>query len=629
MFLTREAELCVVIPSKSNPRERFAAEELKKYIRIMLGADAKIVPDTILPCANAFLIGGPKRNSHSAKWITADEFSAMVSGPEGMLIKSFGNNTILLAGSSSEKHNDYDRGTVYAVYEFLERFCECSFAAFSNPRANAGEIVPSKDILNLENIHYCKPCSDRQYRTAIVQYSNWAGNPERELNIPFFDWLAKNRYNRILTWASIYEYYKKSGLLKEAERRGIRFSVGHHESSPLFLPPYGNEYFSERYYETHPEYYKLKDDGSRFCFDDHAGQWAFCSRNEDAIAEVANNIIIWLGKNPDVDVVALWPNDGMSEQCCCTDCSKYSKTENYCYFINSVAKLVKKVRPDVMFDMLIYVDLWECPDGVQLEDNIIIDESTWHSSGLRTFGKPDGSCLGGTHFEDNLLLWKAAGARVVYYDYYMGVYGLRQRLIPMADEIQSIWQNFAAKGIDGAGTQIECFNIWNHLFNFFSFARTGYNTALSMEDNLLSVSKLFGKGGEKIAEIIRMLEACINGQTTMHKCGHYLMEHIDKEAIYQLYEEALSMAENARFRNNIKLHRMVFRYTDVETKEELSGVENEEFFLVEERYADETGELAKMTEFDSFWKNDPGYGIMIPVKSSKTNYAYDKWYDFE
>ena len=73
--------------------------------------------------------------------------------------------------------------------------------------------------------------------------------------------------------------------------------------------------------------------------------------------------------------------------------------------------------------------------------------------------------------------------------------------------------------------------------------------------------------------------------------------------------------------------RMVFRYTDIETQDPISRVE--EFNIVESRYADSTGELAKMAEFDSFWKNNPGHGIMIPVNSSKTNYAYDKWYDFE
>lgn len=626
MFLKKAMSLNIVIPSDATPSEQFAAEELQKYLGLIFDADARIVPDCTDVTNDIFIIGGPGRNKLASGFISESEFCIEVPGPEGIFIKKFGENVILLAGSSVNKA-ECGRATLYAVYEFLERFLDCSLAAFSNPEADIGEIVPRYTEKKLNDIFYCKPKADRPYRTAIVQYSNWAGNPDRKLNIPFFDWLAKNRYNRILTWSSIYQFYKENGLLEEAQRRGISFTVGHHESSKLFLPAYGNEYFQENYYETHPEYYKLQKDGSRFCFKDHAGQWAFCSRNENAIKEVAKNVLAWLGQNPAVDVVAFWPNDGVGEQCCCDECSNFSKTENYGYFINSVAKLVKRERPDIKFDMLIYVDLWECPEGITMEDNIIIDESTWHSSGLRFFGMPDGSGLSGTHFEDNLLKWKAAGADVVYYDYYMGIYGLRQRLIPMADEVQNIWRNFALKGIDGAGTQIECYNIWNHLFNFYTFGRTGYDASLSFDDNKRKFSKLFGHGGEDVMEIIDMLESCIDGQTKMHDCGHYLMEHIDKGKVYDLYDKALAKAESGRFRNNIRMLRMVFRYTDIETREKLS--KREEFFIVESEYDDPTGELAKMAEYDSFWNGDPGYGIMIPVKSDKKYNVSDKWYDFE
>lgn len=617
MLINNGKNPCIIIPSDASCQEKFASEELKKYIDVIFGVNSYITSNQ--DSKYGFVLGEPKHNLASALLISAEEFEKEVPGPEGIFIKDFG-ELILISGTDGISLN-------YAVYEFLERYLGCCFGAYSNPEADAGEVIPRLQSADLSGIYYVKKCSDRPYRTAIVQYSNWAGNPDRALNIPFFDWLVKNRYNRILTWSSVYEFYKKSGVLKEIEKRGISLTVGHHESSRLFLPSYGNEYFPEHYYETHPEYYKLLKDGSRFCFDDHAGQWAFCSRNENAIEQVSKNVMKWLGQNPAVDTVNFWPNDGVSEQCMCPECSKYSKTENYCYFVNKVASIVKKEYPYIKFDILIYVDLWECPEGISLEDNIIIDESTWHKDGLRFFGKPDGTCLNGTHFEKNLLAWKNTGARVVYYDYYMGVYGLRQRLIPMADEVQAIWRNFSSKGIDGAGTQIECYNIWNHLFNFYSFGRCGYDASLSFDGNLKEFAKLFGKGGVYVEKIIRLFETCVDGQPKMHDAGHYLMEHINKEQIYSLYEKALESAENSRFRNNVRLLRMVFRYTDVETAEKLS--KREEFNIVEKDYDDANGELSKMSQFDSFWKNNPGYGIMIPVESHNEYNVNDKWYNFE
>ncbi len=629
MILKRSEKIFIVLPENPTERELFAKEELSKYLKASLDAFVENANDCSDEDKNYIVVGCPKTNRTQNDLLFADECEIENIGSEGFLIKSIKDNIILIAGA---KDDECERGCIYGVYEFLERFVGCTLAAFSEPTENIGEIVPEHDVLTLNDIYCKKASADRPYRTAIIQYSDAAEGGtqyDKKLNIPFFDWLLKNRYNRVLTWTSIYERFKKNGMLREAERRGLRFTVGHHEASRLFLPAFGNEHFEEHYYETHPEYFKLLENGERFRNTDHWGQWIFCSRNEDAINEVSKNVTAWLKENPAVDILAFWPNDGTFPQCLCCECQKYSKTENYCYFVNEVAKRVKKHHPKIKFDMLIYTDLWECPEGMKLDECILIDESTWHISGLRTVGKPDGTSLIGTFFEDNLKNWRNTGAQTVYYDYYMGVYALRQRWIPMADELQSLWKRFVELDFAGSGTQIECFNLWNHLFNFYCFARVGYDTDLSMEDCLASFTKLFGKGGKYVADVIRYLESVMDGQTDIQSCGHYLMEHCDKEKVYELFENALTSAETTRFRNNVRLLRMVFRYSDIETQEKESY--RVEYHKLEKEFLDESGELGKMTDYDSFYKHDPGYAITFPLISK--NYGkyteYDKWYDFE
>ncbi len=624
MQLSKTTRIAVLAPSAPTPTEGFAAGQLKKYLSLMLGTCC--FTDSAEDADAVFLIGGPERNALVAPYLSEAEFKKTVPGPEGMLIKALDERTLLIAGSSWHT-GECERGTLYAVYELLERFCGCTLAAFSHPDADAGEIVPHHDELTLESVHYCKERADLPYRTAIIQYSDAAGDPDHLLNEQLFDWLAKNRYNRVLTWTSVYDYFKRTGFLDEIAARGIRFTVGHHESSRLFLPAFGNEYFAEHYLETHPEYFKKLPDGTRFNNQDHWGQWVYCTRNKEVVDVVAQNVIAWLSQNPTVDVLALWPNDGIADQCCCEECQKYTKTENYAYFINAVAERVTKVHPHIRFDMLIYVDLWRCPDGFKLHPSVLVDEATWPKEGLRTVGKPDGSCLNDTTYEENLLRWKAAGAEVVYYDYYMGVYGMRQRWMPAADEIQAIWKNFIKKGISGAGTQLECFNHWNHLLNFYSFGRTGYDTSRTLQDNIHALCRLFGSAAPEVEKILQMGEDCLDGQVEIHKCGHYVAEHIDKEAIYAAYERAFALAETPRHRNNLRLMRMVFRYSDLETADPMS--KEKKHTKAREGYADENGELAKMTEFDSLWKNNPGYGIGIPVKSEKPYTGKDKWYEFE
>ncbi len=626
MIINRKTEMSILLPEEPTARECFAAEELQKYLELILGVRFPIEACGASASKKRILIGGPERNKLTRVYISEEQFDREVPGPEGMMLRTLAPDTLLLAGSSKNP-NERERGTLYAVYELLERYCGCSLSAFSSYEIDAGEYVPRLEEISLSSVDYVKASADLPYRCAIVQYSNSAGNPDRALNGAFYDWLAKNRYNRVLIWASIYNFFKKSGFLSELERRGFSLTVGHHEASKLFIPPNGSEDFPTRYREAHPEYFKLTESGERAKNDSHFGQWIFCSRCDGLIDEFAENVSSWVSRNPLVDVVAIWPNDGIDEQCTCDSCRRHSKIENYAYFNDAVVKKVNKVHPHVKFDMLVYVDLWECPEGFKLSDSVIIDESTWHISGLRRGGKPDGSCILGTHYEENLLRWKRAGASAVYYDYYMGIYGGRQRLVPMADELQAMWRGFAERGIDGSGTQIECYNMWNHLLNFYSFARTGYDSSLSLSDNINALSKIFGEGGELIADIMKRSEECLDGQAPIPTCGYYLVEHLDMDKVFADFELALSLTTDRRARNNIRLLRMAYRYTYLEAKSTVWD-EDEDYESLQ-YIKDIPSELLYMTRFDSFVHNEPGYAITVPVRGEAEPYTPDIWYIFD
>lgn len=612
----------IILPENPTKREKFAADELVYYIEkisgVLLADDHEF--------ENRIIIGGPSRNKAAAEFISAEEFNIKVPGPEGFIIL-INEDAILLAGC--ECGGDYERGTVYAVYEFLERFLGCSLSAFSNSDIEAGEFIPKIKDIDIGEAVYIKEKADLSYRTAIVQYDVWVGNPDHPLNDRFISWLGKNRYNRILTWTGVYEGFKKNGMLEEAEKRGIMFSVGHHEAINMLLPPEGNEYFEKHYAKVHPEYYKLLPDGSRYKVNngDFKGQLILCMRNIELIDEISNNIIKWSDENPQADVICLWPHDGCHEQCVCDKCKKYSKSANYAYFVNEIAKRVIKVKPCLKIDKIAYIDILEC-DVDNISSSVIIDEAVWFDTGLRKIGKPDGSCLSKTQYEEVLLKWKNAGAEVVYYDYLMGIYGCRQRWMPASDEMQAICTRFCEKGISGLGTQLEAFNMWNHIFNFYSYARCAYDISLSFDDNLKRFCRIFGEGAKYIEEIIKYGEEILDGNVTIDKASQYLMENINKERVYSLFEKALEASSDKAARNNIRLMRMVFRYSDLELNNpryttERTGIISDA--------ADESGELWYMHEnFDSFKSGKEGYAIAIPVSKTTSNkFSPDKWYIFD
>ena len=633
MKLHSSAKISIVLPECATTREQFATEELYKYLaKLFPGISVNTYTDSEQVTGDKILIGGPEHNKITAQYISVEDFDAVVPGPEGMMIKVFGSDTLVLAGSNKNVL-EKERGTIYSVYEFLERFAGCSFGAYFNPDYVGGEYIPTLTELNLDSIEYIKNRADNPYRGAIPQYSHGSKNDALTLialNIPFYDWLIKNRYNILTFWFGIYEVLKENGVIAELDRRGFEIGVGNHAGIRTMLPPYGNDYFSEHYAETHPEFFRLQEDGTRFSkWDNHWGQWILCSRNQELIDTMANNIISWLDKNPAVNRLDIEPQDGMAPQCVCPECSKYTKTENYVYFINEVLKRVRTAHPDVILGACAYTDLWECPDTVTIDSGMSVLEAVWHSSGICSVGKPDGSCINGTFYEKDLLKWKEAGASVNYYHYYMGCYPARQRYMPAADEMQALQRRCNEVGIDGIETQVECYNFWNNVFNFYCLSRVGYDNELTMQQQLEKFSAIFGEGAPYICEIITHAEDVLDGQVSIMKAGLYLMEHLDKKRVYDLFEKALAAATTPFARNNIRMFRMGIRYSDLECA--VTDMIDDTNYKVMEACPDPTGELYYISHsYDSFRWNRPGFGIMIPLDCEKAlDFVPDYWYAFE
>lgn len=639
MKFDRTTPVYILLPDQANRREEFAAGELYSYLKkifdckisMLDASDAEELSGN--SDANCIAIGSPLRNSFSKGILSKTAWKELELEAEGFAIQ-VNSAGMMIAGA--EGFDDDGRGVIYAVYEMLERGFGCALTAYTKKGVPGGEYVPSLDAKVIESGLRMKKGADLPYRCAIVQYNNWAGNPHHELNIEFIDWLVKNRYNRILTWTSVYDEYVKMGMTEKLLDRGIRMSVGHHESSRTWLPYYGNDMFPEHYRETHPEYYRLNADGSRYTpkdAEDMEGQWIYCSRNMEAVEAVANNLVTWIRKNPVVDTIAFWPNDSMSEPCHCEKCSKYTKAENYAFFENEVAKIIGKECPGVNIDMLVYQDLWKFPEDMELSPNLIIDESTWAADGLRYVGAADGSGLMKNEFERNLLEWHKSGATAVFYDYFMGIFGNRQRIIPMASELHAMWNRFKEAGIAGSGTQLECFHIWNHLLNLSGFARVGYDAKLELGNLIALNARLFGKAADIISEIFLLMEKTLNGQVRCNLGGIYLIENIDTRRVYEMFDEALALAETPAARNNVKLFRMAFRYSDLEVNDPAQKMRRRLQSIME--YEDPTGELRFMANtFDSY-QPDPavghgsGYGINMPVKRGETAFKGNLWYELE
>ena len=152
MILRKDCDLIIVVPENATERELFAASELRKYIKRICGAQLAISSDNNACNVQAIAIGGPERNVVTKRYVSEAEFDSIVPGLEGLFIKSY-EDCLVLAGSS-KKVNECERGTVYAVYEFLERFLGCSLTAYIKEGVSGGEYVPEQEAFEIKGIFY-------------------------------------------------------------------------------------------------------------------------------------------------------------------------------------------------------------------------------------------------------------------------------------------------------------------------------------------------------------------------------------------------------------------------------------------------------------------------------------------
>ena len=109
------------------------------------------------------------------------------------------------------------------------------------------------------------------------------------------------------------------------------------------------------------------------------------------------------------------------------------------------------------------------------------------------------------------------------------------------------------------------------------------------------------------------------------------MDNIDKDKVYNLFDKAFDAATTSAARNNIRMMRMGFRYSDVECVYTLLGRDDFFRYVPYEECEDPSGELYYISHnFDSSRWNDPGFGIMLPLDCKKqAEFASDHWYEFE
>jgi hypothetical protein len=373
LFENGEPRAWLAALKEAAPAELHAIEELQRHLQSITGAR---LPVATLdpPRGNLVLVG---RSARVEKLLGSFDWATL--GEDGILIRTVDNHLILTGGSP--------RGTLYAVYEFLERALGCRWVA---PDCT---VIPHRSTIVLDplDIRHTPPF---RYRDVFL-----ASN----LNA---DWAVRNRLNGAYHPLEAQHGGKWGYAPMDAWRGGKTGYLGFVHTFHELVSP-------ERYFSSHPEYFS-EVGGARTA---DLGQ--LCLTNPAVADVVTQSCRRWLQAQPDARIVSVSQNDS-NGYCECARCRAVDRQEggpsgSLLRFVNRIAERLEKDFPKVYVDTLAYMYSVRPPRRTRPRRNVII--RLCHLNGPCD-SHPLARCKHNRKFLGQLKRWTEVAPEVFVWDYF-------------------------------------------------------------------------------------------------------------------------------------------------------------------------------------------------------------------
>ncbi|HOW85348.1 MAG TPA: DUF4838 domain-containing protein [Candidatus Aminicenantes bacterium] len=346
----------IVVAAGAPETERFAAEELALFLHIVTGASFPVTGDAGRPGGR--LLVGPG----AAAWAAAEPDAADLA-PEEIVVRTVGGDLVLAGGGP--------RGTLYAVYQFLEDVVGCRWWTSTASR------MPRRPSLTVG--------------TVSIRFK-----PPLEYREPYwyvaFDpvWAARNKGNGIQVGG-------------DAGRGGRQAYEGFVHTFYRLIPP-------DRYFARHPEWFS-EIDGRRT-----SENAQLCLANEDLRRELVRNLKERLRDNPAATIASVSQND-CAGNCTCPKCRAIDEEEggpagSLLRFVNAVAADIEGEFPGVAIDTLAYQYTRRPPRLARPRPNVIVRLCSIECSFAKPLDDPANKA-----FFDDLEGWSKIAGRLYIWDY--------------------------------------------------------------------------------------------------------------------------------------------------------------------------------------------------------------------
>lgn len=349
----------LVLPEKPEPAEVTAAEYIARVVKASCGAE---LPITSVPSGHSIFVGG----TQDISGIRYDGFKIITGADDAWL------------------YGAMPRGTLYAAYEFAERFLGCRNYAPDT------EVIPAQGEARIPS-HYSR-----------------IDNPGFELRAN--DWISNSAFPEFASHNRMNSIYSAS----DEKYGGIIKNLGGCHTFERLCPP--SEHFAE-----HPEYYSMWE-GKRIpagnVFDRECGQ--LCLTNPDVLAIVTENLLKSLREHPDTRIVELSQNDNgrycHCEKCAAVDAEEGSPSGLMLRFVNTVAEAVEKEFPNVLVQTFAYQYTRKAPKITRPRSNVMIRYCTIEAC-FRHPLDDEGCERNAGKFARELSEWRAICDKISVWDY--------------------------------------------------------------------------------------------------------------------------------------------------------------------------------------------------------------------
>ncbi|MBR2926003.1 MAG: DUF4838 domain-containing protein [Clostridia bacterium] len=344
----------------SDPVVDFAAEELKKYLRMMMteGGDIQIAYDpTATEGFRLGLMQDMGLDVSDVENVELDDILYIDTDTTGGII----------AG-------DNPRSVLLAVYEYLKKNgCRWLFPGVD------GEYIPLKNIEPVK----CRVVPLCRHRGEATEGANYQQNFIENIDLiaklglncfmiefrvpPYYDSYYLHRNNTFrkpepTSQTTLVQW--KRALECELEKRGLGFhDIGHSWTGDSFVDP---DKTVVGWYKVDPEtvseetkQYLALLNGKRGFYNDVPAGTNFCMSNPEARKKVCDFVVRYTKSHANSDYIHVWLADAVNNFCECEACSKKTPSDWYVVLMNDLDRALTEAGLTNRVGMAVYVDtIW-------------------------------------------------------------------------------------------------------------------------------------------------------------------------------------------------------------------------------------------------------------------------------